>query len=172
MWLCSKCSKGFSVESGFGASEHPPCSHCERTNHPPERCWIKYPHKRPKKKTGKFPKKKDYKKDSDKSEGAGATIHQVYSVMARASPEERILDSGASAHMTGIKSLLKDYKKVAMTTVTVANGDILPAKGVGISPSRPNRVTALSQVFYTYQDWIGTSFRFLNLPQRVLQYEC
>jgi hypothetical protein len=40
------------VESGFGASEHPPC-----------RCWIKHPHKRPKKKTGKFPKKKGYKKD-------------------------------------------------------------------------------------------------------------
>jgi len=33
--------------------------------------------------------------------------------------------------MTGIKSLLKDYKKVAMTTVTVANGDISPAKGIG-----------------------------------------
>ena len=33
--------------------------------------------------------------------------------------------------MTGIKSLLKDYKEVGMTTVTVANGDILPAKGVG-----------------------------------------
>ena len=58
----------------------------------------------PKKKTGKFPKKKGYKKDSDKSEGAGATMHQVYSVMARAGPEEWILDSGASAHMTGIKS--------------------------------------------------------------------
>ena len=42
----------------------------------------------PKKKTGKFPKKKGYKKDSDKSEGAGATMHQVYSVMARAGPEE------------------------------------------------------------------------------------
>ena len=26
------------VESGFGASEHPPCPHCGRTNHPPERC--------------------------------------------------------------------------------------------------------------------------------------
>ena len=57
------------VESGFGASEHPPCPHCGRTNHPPESCWIKHPHKRPKKKTGKFPKKKGYKKDSDKSEG-------------------------------------------------------------------------------------------------------
>jgi hypothetical protein len=33
--------------------------------------------------------------------------------------------------MTGTKSLLKDYKKVTTTTVTVANGDILPAKGVG-----------------------------------------
>jgi hypothetical protein len=32
--------------------------------------------------------------------------------------------------MTGIKSLLKDHKEVGMTTVTVANGDILPAKGV------------------------------------------
>jgi hypothetical protein len=110
------------VEYGFGAFEHPPCPHCGRTNHP---------HKRPKKKTGKFPKKNGYKKDSDKSEGAGATMHQVYSVMARAGPEEWILDSGASAHMTGIKSLLKDYKEVAMTTVTVANGDILPAKNVG-----------------------------------------
>ena len=42
-------------------------------------------------------------------------MHQIYSVMARAGPEEWILDSGASAHMTGIKSLLKDYKEVAMT---------------------------------------------------------
>jgi hypothetical protein len=33
--------------------------------------------------------------------------------------------------MTGIKSLLKDYKRVATTTVTVANGDVLPAKEVG-----------------------------------------
>ena len=91
------------AESGFGASEHPPCLHCGRTN-PPERSWIKHPHKRPKKKTGKLPKKKGYKKDSDKSESAGATMHQVYSVMARAGPEEWVLDSGASAHMTGIKS--------------------------------------------------------------------
>jgi len=42
-----------------------------------------------------------------KSEGAGATMHQVYSVMARAGQEELILDSGASAYMTGIKSSLK-----------------------------------------------------------------
>ena len=58
-------------------------------------------------------------------------MHQAYSVMARAGPEEWILDSGASAHMTGIKSLLKDYKEVGMTTVTVANGEIFPAQGVG-----------------------------------------
>ena len=62
------------LESGFGASEHPPCSHCGRTNHPIERCWSKYLHKKPKKKTGKFPRKNDYKKDSDKSEGAGETM--------------------------------------------------------------------------------------------------
>jgi hypothetical protein len=42
----------------------------------------------PKQKTGKFPKKKGYKKDSDESEGAGATMHQVYSVLARTGPEE------------------------------------------------------------------------------------
>jgi len=59
------------VEFGFGASKHPPRPHCGRTNHSPERCWIKHPHKIPKNKTGKFPKKKGYKKDSDKSEGAG-----------------------------------------------------------------------------------------------------
>jgi hypothetical protein len=88
------------VESGFGASEHPLYPHCGRTNHPPEMCWIKHPHKRPKKKSGKFPKKKGYKKNSDKSQGAGATMHQVYSVMARAGPEEWILISRASAHMT------------------------------------------------------------------------
>jgi len=51
--------------------------------------------------------------------------------MARAEPEEWILESGVSAHMTGIMSLLKDYKEIATTTVNVANGDTLPAKGVG-----------------------------------------
>ena len=58
-------------------------------------------------------------------------MHQVYSVMARAGPGEWILDSGASAHMTGVNSLLKDDKEVATTTATLANGDILPEKGVG-----------------------------------------
>ena len=52
-------------------------------------------------------------------------MHQVDSVMARAGPEEGIIDSGASAHITGIKTLLMDYKEVATTTVTVANKDIL-----------------------------------------------
>ena len=80
------------LESGFGASGNPPCPHCGRTNHPPEKCWVKYPHKRPKRKIGKFPKRKGYKKDSDKSEGAGATMHQVYSVMTRSGPDEWILD--------------------------------------------------------------------------------
>jgi hypothetical protein len=54
--------------------------------------------------------------------------------MATARPEEWILDSAASAHMTGIKSLLKEYKEVATTTMTLANGDILPAEGVGDIP--------------------------------------
>ena len=31
-------------------------------------------------------------KDSDKSEGTDATMHQVYGVMARAGPERRLLD--------------------------------------------------------------------------------
>ena len=57
-------------------------------------------------------------------------MHQIYSVMARVGSEKGILDTGASAHMTGMKSLLKDYK-VATTTVTVSNGDILSAKRVG-----------------------------------------
>jgi len=30
-------------------------------------------------------------------------------------------------------------------------------KQLEISPSRPNMVTSLSQVFYTYQDWIETN---------------
>jgi len=111
------------LETCFGASEHPKCSNCGRTNHPPERSWIEYPDKRP--------RKKGYKTDSDKFEGACATMHQVYSVMAKAEPEEWTLDSGASAHMTGIKSLFKDYKEVPTSPATVVNGDILPAQGVG-----------------------------------------
>jgi hypothetical protein len=51
--------------------------------------------------------------------------------MARAGPGEWILDSRVSAHMTVIKSFLKDYKEVATTTVTVANGDIVSVKEVG-----------------------------------------
>jgi hypothetical protein len=127
---------------------------------------------RDKRKTVKFPKKKCCKKDTDKSEGGDTTVHQVYSVMARARPEEWILDSAASAHTTGIKSLLKDYKEVATTTMTVANGDILPAKGVGDIPFKTEHGYVTVTGPFTYQNWIETSFRFLNLPQRVLQYEC
>jgi len=35
-----------------------------------------------------FSKKEDYNKDSNKSEGTGATMHQVNSVTARAVPEK------------------------------------------------------------------------------------
>jgi hypothetical protein len=76
---------------------------------------MKYPHKRrdPKRRLASFPKRR------------ATRMHQVDSVMARAGPEEGIIDSGASAHITGIKTLLMDYKEVATTTVTVANKDIL-----------------------------------------------
>ena len=86
--------------------------------------------------------------------------------MARAGSEEWILDPVASAHVTGIKSLLKDYKEVAKTTLTVANGDTLPEKGVG------NIYFKTKHGYVTFQDWIDTSFCSLNLPQRILQYEC
>jgi len=36
------------LESGFGVCVNPPCPHCGRTNHPPDRCWINYSHKRSK----------------------------------------------------------------------------------------------------------------------------
>jgi hypothetical protein len=95
------------LESGVGASGRPPCPHCGRTNHSPESCWIKYLHETSKK---KFPQKKGYNEYPDKSEGTGATTHQVCSVMTRTVPEEWILDSDASTYMIGIKALLKDRK--------------------------------------------------------------
>jgi hypothetical protein len=60
------------LESGYGASA---------INHQSEGCWIKCPQKRPKKQTGKFLKKKGFKKGGDKSEVADAAMHEVYSVM-------------------------------------------------------------------------------------------
>ena len=82
------------------------------SNHPRESCWIMYPYKGSKKKTGGFSEKKGYKKHAHKSKSADTAMHQVYSVMAKAGQEEQILESGASAHMTRIKSLLKDYKEL------------------------------------------------------------
>jgi len=92
-------------------------------------------------------------------------MHQVYCVMA-----EWILDSGESTNKTGIKSLLKDYKEVAMTTVTVSNGDILPAKGVG---------NIFSKTEHDYVSFTGVSHvpeldrNLISVPQltsRGLQY--
>ena len=145
-WNTSSLTK---LESGIGASVHPPWSHRGRTHHRHWSCWIKYPHKRPRKKTGKFPQKKGHKKDSDKFECACATMHRVHSVMARAGPDEWILHSGASTHTTGMKSLLKDYKEVATTIVTLANGDILPAEGVGAISIKNKRGESFLQMCYT-----------------------
>jgi hypothetical protein len=89
--------------------------------------------KDPKRRLVSFPKRSGTRKIQTSLKSAGATMHQVYNFMARPGQEECSFDSGASAHITGINSLLKDCKEVAMTTVTVANGDILPAKEVGNS---------------------------------------
>jgi hypothetical protein len=56
--------------------------------------------------------------------------------------------------MTGIKSLLKDYKEVGITTVTVANGDILPAKRVKNIFFKTEHGYVTFTGVYTYQDWI------------------
>ena len=64
------------AESGFGASEHPPCPHCGR---------LPIIHL---KKAGsdiltRDSKDKGYKKDSDKSEGAGATMKHLLQDLTR-----------------------------------------------------------------------------------------
>jgi hypothetical protein len=56
--------------------------------------------------------------------------------------------------MTGIKSFLKNYSYAGATTVTVANGDTVPAKESEKSHSRPTMVVPPSQG-HTYRNLIS-----------------
>jgi len=73
--------------SGFVASERLPCLHCGRTNHSPESCWIKYHHKKTKKETGKFPKKRTTR-NIQTSLKMKLQQRIKFTVMAKAGPEE------------------------------------------------------------------------------------
>ena len=46
------------LESCFGACGHLQSPHCGRTDHAPERCWIKYFHKRRKRRLESFPRRR------------------------------------------------------------------------------------------------------------------
>ena len=113
------------LESGFRISEHQPLPSFWKNKSSTRKVLDQVSSQNTQKEDKQVSTKEGLHKDSDKSEGTDATMHQVYGVMARAGPERRLLDWGASVHMTGMKSLLKDYKEVTTTTRTVANGDVL-----------------------------------------------
>ena len=106
------------LESGLGQFTHPLCHAVEKPINHQKRVGLGTQDRQ-------VSLKQELQERSGQAQSASATMHQVDSVISKAEPEKWIVDSGASAHMTGIKSLLKDYKEVATTTVTVA-------KGVGI----------------------------------------
>ncbi|XP_077223445.1 uncharacterized protein LOC143857057 [Tasmannia lanceolata] len=99
---------------GSGQGNMPPlyCTHCGKTKHTVDRCWAKYPHLRP----------------------SQNKIGNPYAFQSTIYPDNGswIIDSGATDHMTGNKDSLTYFQVVSdKTPVSIANGSLVPVKGIG-----------------------------------------
>ncbi|RVW71671.1 hypothetical protein CK203_052100 [Vitis vinifera] len=83
----------------------PPCPHCKKTNHSPQKCWW-----RPYVKCNKC----------------------VTCFANKSTSESWLVDSGCTNHMTNNQDLFRELDRTAISKVRIGNGEYIPVKGKGI----------------------------------------
>lgn len=98
------------------------CDHCGRSNHESDKCWKKFG-------------KPDWANNTEfTAPSSSSTTDASTSVAAFAvSPGKSwMLDSGASTHITGTKSLLTSFSPSSLPSVRLADGNYSPVTGTGV----------------------------------------
>jgi hypothetical protein len=121
------------------------CTNCKKKGHTKEQCWLKgggQEGQGPKQRRNQKPKKKKGKEkahtveedagSSDEDNDVAFMNHKAIFLSKDSSGVTHILDTGASAHMTPHKNLLKDYKVFEiLRCISAANKGVFNALGAG-----------------------------------------
>jgi len=118
----------------------PYCKHCNKAGHLESKCYTKYPELKPKKsRNNKNNPEKEAKDESTKKESSKVIMSAFDTIINyKGSSTKLILDSGATEHYTPNKDWLIDFKEVNNKSITIANGEKLPIKGIGNIPIKVN----------------------------------
>ena len=163
--------RGGRPPKGKGRNSFPPCIYCGKMNHLPEKCWKQFGKPEwannvvssstsappPSTEGSSTPTlftsaeiealKRLASTPTSPSAHFSASSAASGTPALLATPSTWVIDSGASAHMTGNPSILSSFKPLStMPPVTIADGRSCPVKGLG--STTPTSTLPLTQVLY------------------------
>ncbi|RVX20723.1 Retrovirus-related Pol polyprotein from transposon RE1 [Vitis vinifera] len=114
----------------------PPCPHCKKTNHSPQKCWW-----RPNVKCNKCGKQGHVEricKNQQQEETSAAVDYcqeeQLFAATCfanKSTSESWLVDSGCTNHMTNNQDLFRELDRTFISKVRIGNGEYIPVKGKG-----------------------------------------
>ncbi|KAL6317815.1 hypothetical protein AAG906_030569 [Vitis piasezkii] len=114
----------------------PPCPHCKKTNHSPQKCWW-----RPDVKCNKCGKQGHVEricKNQQQEETSAAVDYcqeeQLFAATCfanKSTSESWLVDSGCTNHMTNNQDLFRELDRTTISKVRIGNGEYIPVKGKG-----------------------------------------
>ncbi|RVX18179.1 Retrovirus-related Pol polyprotein from transposon RE1 [Vitis vinifera] len=114
----------------------PPCPHCKKTNHSPQKCWW-----RPDVKCNKCGKQGHVEricKNQQQEETSAAVDYcqeeQLFAATCfanKSTSKSWLVDSGCTNHMTNNQDLFRELDRTTISKVRIGNGEYIPVKGKG-----------------------------------------
>nr|CAN68520.1 hypothetical protein VITISV_011970 [Vitis vinifera] len=114
----------------------PPCPHCKKTNHSPQKCWW-----RPDVKCNKCGKQGHVEricKNQQQEETSAAVDYcqeeQLFAATCfanKSTSKSWLVDSGCTNHMTNNQDLFRELDRTIISKVRIGNGEYIPVKGKG-----------------------------------------
>nr|CAN66250.1 hypothetical protein VITISV_026924 [Vitis vinifera] len=96
----------------------PPCPHCKKTNHSPQKCWIC----------------KNQQHEETSAAIDQCQEEQLFATTCfanKSTSESWLVDSGCTNHMTNNQDLFRELDRTAISKVKIGNGEYIPMKGKG-----------------------------------------
>ncbi|KAG6385467.1 hypothetical protein SASPL_154302 [Salvia splendens] len=118
------CGRGQGRGRGPGRGFHDRlCDHCGRSNHESDKCWKKF---------GKPDWANNIEFAAPSSSSTTTDASTSVAAFAVSPGKSWMLDSGASTHITGTKSLLTSFSPSSLPSVRLADGNYSPVTGTGV----------------------------------------
>ncbi|KAG6385943.1 hypothetical protein SASPL_154826 [Salvia splendens] len=99
------------------------CDHCGRSNHESDKCWKKF---------GKPDWANNIEFAAPSSSSTTTDASTSVAAFAVSPGKSWMLDSGASTHITGTKSLLTSFSPSSLQSIRLADGNYSPVTGTGV----------------------------------------